>query len=165
MTAWDIKAAAVARDHDRSIGNARDIVILERLSKGDTRPFASWVIRGHTPSPNVLRAIAIMMARADNPRFNPAGFTDPEFTEIAELFPLGLKVIGTGKRVGDLDNVERDKCIALEVAKAMTRGMTREKAVECVADWLADIGIPLETDAVEKAYKAHKKSIVGTNSR
>lgn len=39
-TPWDIEALAVVRDHARSIGNARDIVILDWLAKGDTRPFA-----------------------------------------------------------------------------------------------------------------------------
>lgn len=163
-TAWDIEARAVARDHDRSIGNARDLVILDWLAKGDTRPFADWALRGHTPSPNVLKALAVMMTRADNPRFNPAGIDDPELSEIVDLFPLGLAVTGKGKRRADLANVERDKRIALEVAKAMSRGSSMEKARDDVTDWLASIGFHLGTDAVEKAYKTYKGSIFGTNS-
>jgi hypothetical protein len=164
-TAWDIEALLVARQHDRSIGNARDIVILDWLAKGDTRPFADWIMCGHVPSREVLLALAVMMTRGDNPRFDPAGFADPKMREIAEIFPLSIEVRGKGGRGADLANVGRNRRIALEVARAMARGLTREGAVETVANWLAEIGIHMGTDNIEKAYKAHKSEVVGTNSR
>lgn len=156
MTAWDIRAAEVARDHNQSMDDARNYVILEWLREGDTRAFCSWILRGHLPSPNVLRAIAVMMARADNAKFCPAGFDDPEMSEIAELFPLGLKVTRKGKRGRDLEIVERDKRAALEVAKEMARGSGYDRALDVVTSWLPKVGVHIERDAVEKAYKAHK---------
>lgn len=120
---------------------------------------------GHVPSREVLLALAVMMTRADNPRFDPAGLADPKMREIAEIFPLGIEVSGKGKRKRNLANIVRDKRIALEVAKAMAKPMTLEKAAEFVADWLDGIGIGMGTDAIVKAYKAHKADIVGTNSR
>ncbi|MFG1346126.1 hypothetical protein V5F59_14625 [Xanthobacter autotrophicus DSM 431] len=161
-TPWDIEALAVVRDHDRSMGNARDIVIMDWLAKGDTRPFADWIMCGHAPSQEVLIALAVMMTRADNPSFDPAGIDDPKMREIADIFPLGIEVTGKGKRTRDPANIIRDKLIARDVARAMARNLSREKAVGLVTDWLAEIGIHMGTDAVEKAYKTHKSEIVGT---
>jgi hypothetical protein len=164
--AWVIEALLVARDYGRSIDNARDLVILEWLRKGDTRPLADWIMCGHVPSSEVLLALAVMMTRADNPRFDPAGLGDPKLVEIAEIFPLGIQVTGRGRRAPDETNVVRDRRIALEVERAMSRGLSREKAISFVTDWLAEIGIHLSADAVEKAYKKHKSRIArGTNSR
>lgn len=164
-TAWDIEALAVARDHGRSIDNARDLVILDWLSKGDTRPYAEWIMGGHVPSRVVLVALAVMMTRGDNPRFDPAGLADPKMREIAEVFPLRLEVAGKGRRSSDLANLVRDRTIAREVANEMRRGLTREGAISSVADWLATCGVHMGSDAVEKAYKTHKDGLVSTNKR
>lgn len=164
-TAWDIEALLVARDHGRSIGNARDLVILDWLAKGDTRPFADWIMGGHVPSREVLQALAVMMTRGDNPRFDPAGFADPKMREIAEIFPLSIEVTGKGKRGRDPERVQRDHGIALAVAKEMAGGSSYDEALSTVTDWLPSVGVFVERDAVEKAYKAHKPKRSGTNSR
>jgi hypothetical protein len=164
-TPWDIEALSVSAVHQRSIGNARDIVILDWLRQGDTRPFAAWVMSGHTPSPNVLLALAVMMTRSDNPAFEPDRIGDTRIREIAQLLPLGVSVTGKGKRTGDPANAVRDRLIAREVAKAMGSGLSREKAAGLVTDWLADVGIHMGSDNVEKAYKAHKPTFSGTKSR
>lgn len=171
--AWDIEALHAARDHGRSISNARDLVILDWLAKGDTRPFADWIMCGHVPSREVLLALAVMMTRGDSPRFNPAGFADPKMREIAEIFPLGIKVTGKGKREADLENVTRDIGIALAVRRGMEDdGLSQRKAIERLTDDLASIGVHMGSDNIEKAYKAHKSKIrrskpkhSGTNSR
>lgn len=163
-TPWDIEALEVARDYGRSIVNARDIVILDWLMKGDTRPFADWVMYEHVPSREVLLALAVMMTRADNPRFDPPGLGDPKLIEVAKMFTLGLEVRGKGKRTPDPATIVRNRYIAREVARAMQRGLSREKAVGFVTDWLTGIGIYMGTDAVEAAYKKHKAEIVGMDS-
>lgn len=160
-TAWDIEALLVTRDHGRSIGDARDLVILDWLAKGDTRPFADWIMCGHIPSREVLLALAVMMTRGDNPRFDPAGFADPKMREIAEIFPLSIEV--TGRRVRDPERGQRGRGIALAVAKEMTRGSSYNEALDTVTDWLPSVGVFLGRDAVEKAYKAHKPKRSGTN--
>lgn len=164
-TAWEIDAADVKRQCGISTEAARDYVILNWLKNGDMRPFSSWVLQGHTPSRNVLRALAVMAARADNPRFSPDEVGDPEISEIIDLFPLGLEVTGKGKKRADLANVTRDRRIAFEVAKQMEQGLRYDAALDAVSDWLADVGIGLSRDAVEKAYKAHRPRHAGTNSR
>ncbi|MET3841387.1 hypothetical protein [Bradyrhizobium sp. OAE829] len=172
-TAWDIEALLAARDHGLSVDHARNIVILDWLAKGDTRPFADWIICGHVPSREVLLALAVMMTRGDNPRFDPAGFVNPKMREIAAIFPLSIKVNGKVSRGADLENVVRDKGIALEVRRSMEDdGLSREKAIERLTDDLASIGVHMGGDNIEKAYKAHKSKIrrskpkhSGTNSR
>lgn len=164
LTPWDIEALAVERCHARSTRNARDIVIMDWLVKGDTRPFADWVMCGHAPSHKVLLALAVMMARADNPHFDPAGVADPAIREVADCFPLGIEVTGKGKRTSDPANVVRDKIIAREMVKVIARGLSRERAAGFVMDWLADIGIHMGSDNVEKAYKAHKSKFTGMKS-
>ncbi|MBR1209467.1 hypothetical protein [Bradyrhizobium sp. JYMT SZCCT0180] len=163
-TAWDIEALLVARDRGRSIGNARDLVILDWLAKGDTRPFADWIMCGHVPSREVLLALAVMMTRGDNPRIDPAGLEDPKMREIAEIFPLSIEVTGKGKRGRNLERIQRDRGIALAVAKEMAVGSSYDQALSAVTDWLPSTGVFLERDAVEKAYKAHKPKRSGTNS-
>jgi hypothetical protein len=164
-TPWDIEALEVARDRGRSVSDARDIVIKDWLTEGDTRPFADWIMCGHVPSREVLLALAVMMTRGDNPRFDPAGFADPKMREIAETFPLRIEVKGKGSRGRDLAWVQRDRRVAREVDGVMTRGSSYNEALDTVTNWLSGIGIGMGRDAVEKAYKAHKPRRSGTNSR
>ncbi len=161
---WDGEALAVARDHDRSIGNARDLVIMDWLIKGDTRPLSDWLLRGHVPDTAVMKAVAVMLVRG-HPDADQRWFSDPAVREVADVFTLRLEVAGKGKRGRDPAIVERDKRIALEVAREMARGSSLEKACEVVAEWLVSIDYDLGTDAVAKAYKNHKHLISGTNSR
>ena len=163
-TPWDIEAISVSEVHQRSIGNARDIVILDWLTKGDTRPFAAWVMRGHLPSKEVLLALAVMMARSDNPAFAASRINDPNIREVAQLFPLGLGVTGKGRRTGDPANATRDRLIAREVAKAMASARSRESAADFVTEWLAGCGIHMGSDNVEKAYKSHRLMFSGTKA-
>lgn len=164
-TPWDIEALAVARDHGRSIGNARDIVILDWLTKGDTRPFADWTMCGHVPSQEVLLALAVMMTRGDNPRFDPAGLRDPKLREIAEIFPLSIEVAGKGKRKGDLAVEQKNRIVAREFWRIRAAGVGYGPALDQVTDWLSEIGIGMSRDAVEKASKQYKPEAYGTNSR
>lgn len=159
---WDGDAFAVARDHDRSIGNARDLVIMDWLIKGDTRPLSDWLMRGHAPGAEVMKALAVMLVRGHLDA-DQRWFDDASVKETAEIFTLGLSVVGKGKRGGDPALRVRDKHIALEVAKAK-RSMTELEAFEYVADWLGTIGHRMSAHNVEKAYKKHKHLIHGTNS-
>lgn len=159
---WDGEALDVVRDHGRSIGNARDLVILDWLTKGDTRPLSDWLMRGHAPGEEVMKALAVMLIRG-HPDANQKWFKNPGMTDIAEIFTLRLEVAGKGKRRGDAALRVRDKRIALEVAKAK-QTMTEIVAFDTVAAWLVDIGHPMTSENVQKIYKAQKHLIYGTNS-
>lgn len=55
-----------------AISTARDVVILEWLRKGETRPFYDWILCCHRSSQEVLEAVAYMIFRADSSKFDPA---------------------------------------------------------------------------------------------
>ena len=163
-TAWDIRAIEVTKSSGVSMDDARNYVIMERLKVGDTRPFADWIMCGHRPSPGVLRAVAVMMTRGDNQRFDPAGLGDPDLIEIAEVFPLSLVAVGNGKRKGDLDVEQKNRIVAREFWRLRAEGVGYGPALDQVTEWLSEIGIGMSRDAVEKASKQYRPKACGTNS-
>ncbi len=155
---WDAHAIDVAREHGRSIGIARDLVIMDWLTKGDTRPLSDWLLRGHVPGEAVMKALAVMLVRG-HPDANQKWFDDPAVKETAEIFTLGLKISGRGKRGGNPAIHSRNKRVALEVAKAK-RTMTEKEAFEHVSEWARSIGQRgMGPDNVEKIYKEYKHLI------
>lgn len=157
---WDGEAIDVARDHGRSIGNARDLVIMDWLLKGDTRPLSDWLMRGHVPSAEVMKALAVMLVRG-HPDADQKWFDNPAVKETAEIFTLGLTVVGKGKRSGDPVNHARDKRIALEAARLMASEKTEDEAFKEVSEWAYRIGIrSMGYDNVKKIYQKNKRLIV-----
>ncbi len=73
MLPWEIDTVDAMRDHGLPEGEARDLVILDWLSRGDTKPFYDFILCGHQPSRRVLQALAIMLMRGDSEyEFDPA---------------------------------------------------------------------------------------------
>ena len=142
-TPWDIRVDQLMREYNATQQIARDLVILDWLLKGDTRPFTAFVIKGHhIPGIEVIRYVALMM--------NPAKGTD-------ENVPFALVISSRGRK-GRRRNpaIEiRDKLLAQKVELLMETKSYNE-ALNEVADLLGE-GLDSDSrDTVEKAYKRYK---------
>ncbi|RFC67202.1 hypothetical protein [Mesorhizobium denitrificans] len=154
---WDGEALAVAREHNRSMGNARDLVIMDWLIKGDTRPLSDWLLRGHVLGQEVITALAVMLIRG-HPDADLRWLDDPAVKETADIFRLGLKVAGKPRGGGDPALHVRHKRIALEVAYAIrSMNMNELEAFEYVSEWARSNGQRrMGPDNVKKAYNRYK---------
>ena len=141
-TPWDIRVDQLIRESGATQQVARDHVILEWLSKGDTVPFTEFVYQGHVPGDAVIKYVANMM--------NPAKGTD-------ELIPFALEVSSRGRKGRrSSPRIEiRDKLLAKNVERLMETKSYNE-ALDEVADLLGE-GLDNDPrDTVEKAYKRYK---------
>ena len=141
-TPWDIRVDQLMRETGATQQVARDFVILDWLLKGYTAPYTAFVVKGHAPSAEVIKYIALMM--------NPAKGTD-------EIIPFALKVSSRGRKGRRPDPAieVRDKLLAQNVERLMDT-KTYNKALDEVADLLGE-GLDNDPrDTVEKAYKRHK---------
>lgn len=151
LTPWEIDAADAAMAHNLSGVEAINTVILDWLSRGDTKPFYDWILCGHQPSPIVLQAVAYMMMRGDpDCTFDPAKTSNPE---LADLMPFALVVKGgkSGRR-GNAWRRTRDARIGAAVSREMERGLSYDAAVKTVHDRLAGIGICVSEQIVRDSY-------------
>lgn len=149
---WDIEALAW-RDRDGiSLADARDAVIERWLfNGGDPRPYIDWVLNArHVPSSRVMRAIAFMMLKADNPALPP---------ETREQIPFGLAIDRAGS--GRPHDMEADvyKFIAgREASNLMDGNMKgRDGADVMTRDWLEECGVGVSVPTVEAARKAYRR--------
>ncbi len=141
-TPWDIRVDQLMRENNATQQVARDLVILDWLLKGDTRPFTAFVTQGHGPGNEVIKYIALMM--------NPAKGTD-------EYVPYALEVSSRGRKGRrSSPTIEmRDKLLAQNVERLMETNSYNE-ALDEVADLLGE-GLDNDPrDTVEKAYKLYK---------
>lgn len=156
MTPWQIDALDAEKDHNLSITDACDRVILDWLSRGDTKPFYDFVLSGHLPSVRVLQALAYMMMRGDpDCNFDPTKTSDPD---LAETFPYALAV--NSKRKGRRGNgwkQTRDRHIAKAVAHYMADGSSYDGAISSVREWLESIGIQVSMQTVRDAYDSRPR--------
>jgi hypothetical protein len=154
--AWDAEVAIRQEDGITSLHEARDAVIVEWLTKGDTRPFYDWVLLGHRPSNSVLRAIAYMMMRSDSPSFVPDVMPD---SDLAASLAFGLRIDRTGAaRPFDMEMGVVKKIAGREASRMMDAGSKgREAADPDTRDWLAKNGINVSLGTVEAARKEYRR--------
>lgn len=116
----------IARAYAKSgmpIEQARDLVILRCLEAGDATAFSYFVLVGHQPGEEVMRAMAFMTAAAAP-------------TPIVSRLPFGLKAVPrtpskAGKRIDPLIAM-RDEVIALNVDAEKTGPGMYDSAISAV---------------------------------
>ena len=147
-TPWDIHVDQRIKENNLTQNQARDVVIIEWLRKGDTTPFTAFVSAGHTPSIDIIKYVALMM--------NP-----PEGTD--KLVPFSLKTSPRGRKGRPPDPVieARGKLSAQYVERLMKEGKSYDKAIDIVTQIIVDDQIDKYVDAsprdtVEKDYKRYK---------
>ncbi|MBN8978922.1 MAG: hypothetical protein J0I08_20840 [Rhizobiales bacterium] len=150
-TAWDAEAQALHDESGEPLNVTRDRVILRWLiNSGDTRPFYSWVLNGHTASSEVILVVAAMTARADSP--------NALSSELLNAVPYGLKI--TGKRRGDRSNPEidiRNYFIGRRVAEQIANGSKYDVACLTVHEILPSMGVNVTLQTVRDAYDERVK--------
>lgn len=151
LTPWQMDAVDAVRTHGLSGGDAIDLVIMDWLSRGDTKAFADFIIAGHQPGPQVLKAVAYMMVRGDpDCDLDPVRTSDPD---LAAAVPFALAV--KGGKAGRRDSASkrtRDARIAAAVAREMKAGFGYDAAIATVHEWLKGIGITVSAQTVRDAY-------------
>ncbi len=147
-TPWDIRVDQLIREFGATQQDARDLVILDWLIKGDTVPFTAFVLQGHVPGGEVIKYVALMM--------NPAKGTD-------ETVPFALEVSSRGRKGRRPDpRIEaRGKLTAQYVERLMKEGKSYNEAVDIVTQIIVKDQIDKYVDAeprdtVEKYYKRYK---------
>ena len=141
-TPWDIRVDQLIREFGATQQDARDLVILDWLIKGDTVPFTAFVLQGHVPGGEVIKYVALMM--------NPAKGTDEHVPYALEVSSRGRK----GRRSSPTIEF-RNKLLGENVERRMET-MSYNKALDEVADLLGE-GLDNDPrDTVEKAYKRYK---------
>ena len=147
-TAWDIRVDQLMQKANVTQKLARDYVILEWLSKGNTVPFTALVLQGHAPGDDVIKYVAWMM--------NPAKGTD-------ETVPFALVVSSRGRkgRRPDPRIEQRGKLTTQYVEHLMKEGKSYNEAVDIVTQIIVEDQIDkyVDTeprDTIEKDYKRYK---------
>ena len=143
-TPWDIHVDQRIKENNLTQNQARDVVIIEWLRKGDTTPFSAFVSAGHTPSIDIIKYVALMM--------NP-----PEGTD--KLVPFSLKASPRGRKGRPPDPAieARGKLIAQYVERLMKEGKSYDEALFEVAEVLGEgLDSDIPRDTVEKDYKRYK---------
>ncbi len=143
-TPWDIRVDQLMQKANVTQKLARDYVILEWLSKGNTVPFTALVLQGHAPGDDVIKYVAWMM--------NPAKGTD-------EIVPFSLVVSSRGRkgRRPDPEIEVRGKLTAQYVERLMKEGKSYDEALFEVAEVLGEgLDSDIPRDTVEKDYKRYK---------
>ncbi len=137
---WDIHVDLLERLDGADTQTARDWVILEWLTQGDTRAFSYFVFHGHQPGKEVIGTIALMMNRIEGrPSVVP--------------YALVSKSLGTKGRRPNPETKVRDKIICMNVERKISEGSTYNAAIDEVTDLLGTE----QRDTVEKAYKKFKR--------
>ncbi|WOH79007.1 hypothetical protein RX327_24205 [Bradyrhizobium sp. BEA-2-5] len=142
-------------DADMPIEQARDLVIIRCLQAGDATVFSYFVLAGHQPGTEVMRALAFMTATSV-----PA--------EIAAALPFDLVSrrrlpAKAGKRYDPLITM-RDELLALNVRANMNDGLSRDAAAAAVAEMVSEKsdmkeGRSRKSETVLQAYKRHAASL------
>jgi hypothetical protein len=134
-TPWGQEATSYCQESREPFDECRDIVILDYLQNGDTRPLVDLLRTGKAPGPAVLRFMAAM-------------FGEPTH-KLHESLSFELLIKGkNGNRVRQRDYVWRDKLLSDSVEKIMNgdRGVY-ESAIMTVAK-----KYDLSVDTVRNAY-------------
>ena len=143
-TPLDIHVDQRIKENNLTQNQARDVVIIEWLRKGDTTPFTAFVSAGHTPSIDIIKYVALMM--------NP-----PEGTD--KLVPFSLKASPRGRKGRPPDPAieARGKLSAQYVERLMKEGKSYDEALFEVAEVLGEgLDSDIPRDTVEKDYKRYK---------
>lgn len=155
MTPWQIDAIGFAKELNLTSQQAADVVILEWLAKGETKPLYDLVLRGHQPNATVLKAIAYMMMRGD-----PDCTVSEETTDTQLWKDMGFALGVRGKRKGRRTKAEiktRDRLLAREVEKQMKAGVSYDGAIATVHEWSNGIGVGISIQTIRDAYDRRER--------
>lgn len=133
-------ARAYVKRHGIDIQQARDLVIIRCLEAGDATVFSYFVLAGHQPGSEVMRAMAFMTAASVPP-------------EIAPVLPFSLVAksrLNTkpGKRVDPLVAM-RDEITALNVDAEMAAPGMYDAAISTVHE---RVGRSVSKKTIRNAY-------------
>ena len=140
-TPWDIQVDQLVKTAGVSVSMARDTVIFDWLTQGDTNPYTDLVVeRGHMPGREVVRYVGMMM--------NPAKETEKEI-------PFGLKISQRGRRGARHypGNAVRDYLVYENMKSLMGSGTHYDDALDKINDMFESE----RRDTIEKAYQRENR--------
>ncbi len=144
-TPWGQEAHHFSRESGEPFEKCRDLVILQYLSDGDTRPLLALIRTGQAPGPGVLRYVAAMMGEVRHNKL--------------ENLPFRLEVKGNdGNKPRDGELRWRDYLLNKNVECEMEEGGKYEHhAIPNIAS-LSGLGKQTVRDAYDKFHprKKHK---------
>jgi hypothetical protein len=152
-TPWDSHVSRLMRDEGLSLSAARDRVIVDWLSQGNTSALAALLLDGHEPGEFARTALALMLLDETEAKktIEQRPFLDPELW----LFPYRLVAKGKPRsgRPPDPINAERDRLLAENVHELMQKhGLKYDSAIEQVAASCRETGAAVGHQTIRNAY-------------